>query len=121
MGFGGQGGHEGAFYRIEFLGVLGMKSGEKPQNRRKASLGEKIGKAFSLPMEVVGALPLLELKGDCQLRVENHRGILAYDPREIHIAGGKVSYRVTGEGLELKTMSRGELVILGQIKAVETE
>lgn len=90
------------------------------RQRRRQSAGEWLSKRLDLPPDVLGGLPLAELKGDCQLRVENHRGILAYDPEEIHI-GGKVILRVRGEGLELKAMRRGELLITGKIFSVEPE
>lgn len=88
---------------------------------RKRRWSEKLAQALALPVDVVAAAPLVELKGDLQLRVENHRGILAYDPKEIHIGGGRLTIRVRGEGMELKTMRRGELLIEGQILAVELE
>ena len=90
-------------------------------------MGEKEGlllrasKLFDLPADAVAGLPLIELIGDKQLRVENHRGILAYDPREIHIGGGKVAIRVKGLDMELKVMNAGELLITGQIFGVELE
>ena len=90
-------------------------------------MGEKEGllarasRMFDLPADAVAGLPLIELVGDKQLRVENHRGILAYDPREIHIGGGKVAIRVKGLELELKVMNAGELLITGQIFSVSLE
>ena len=86
---------------------------------RRPGAAERVAQALSLPADAVAGLPLLELTGDRQLRVERHRGILAYDPREIHIGGGKVTIRVRGVGMELKVMNRQELLITGQIFAVE--
>ena len=86
---------------------------------RRRGAAEKMAQIFSLPADAVAGVPRLELTGDRQLRVECHRGILAYDPREIHIGGGKVTIRVRGVGLELKVMNRLELLITGQIFAVE--
>lgn len=88
---------------------------------RRRSAAEKVAQAFSLPADAVAGLPLIQLTGDHQLRVERHRGILAYDPQEVHIGGGRVTIRVKGLELELKTMNRGELLIEGQIFSVELE
>lgn len=93
--------------------------GEGKVRRRGAA--EKVAQVFSLPADAVVGLPLLVLTGDKELRVECHRGILAYDPQEIHIGGGKVTIRVRGLGMELKVMNRSELLITGQIFAVELE
>lgn len=88
---------------------------------RRRSAAEKVAQVFSLPADAVAGLPLIELVGDHQLRVERHRGILAYDPNEIHIGGGRLTIRVRGLNLELKTMNRGELLIEGQVFSVELE
>ncbi len=88
---------------------------------RRRSAAEAVAQVFSLPADAVAGLPLVELVGDRQLRVERHRGILAYDPREIHIGGGRVGIRVRGLDLELKVMNRTELLITGQIFGLELE
>lgn len=86
--------------------------------RRRGFL-EKTAQLLDLPGDAVAGLPLVELVGDGRLRVENHRGILAYDPREVHIGGGRMAIRVRGLDLELKVMNREELLITGQIFSVE--
>ncbi len=91
---------------------------EKPRRR---TLREKAADLLELPVDVAAGLPLAELRGDRQLRVENHRGILSYSPKEIHIGGGKVTLRVWGEGMELKVMNNEELLICGYIRGVEIE
>lgn len=88
---------------------------------RRRGFAEKLAQVFDLPADAVAGMPLVELCGDKQLRVENHRGILAYDPREIHIGGGKIAIRVKGLDLELKVMNAGELLITGQIFSVSLE
>ena len=55
---------------------------------RKSGLLERTAEVFDLPADAVAGLPRLELVGDKELRVENHKGILAYGPEEIHISGG---------------------------------
>lgn len=88
---------------------------------RRRSAAERVAQMFSLPADVVAGMPLIELVGDHRLRVERHRGILAYDPREIHIGGGRLTIRVKGLDMELKVMNRGELLIEGQVLSVELE
>ncbi len=91
------------------------------QKPRRRTLREKAAQLFSLPADAVAGVPLVELRGDGQLRVENHRGILAYGPTEIHIAGGKLAVRVRGSGLELRVMNAQELLITGRVTSVELE
>ena len=82
---------------------------------RRESLLEKTAEAFDLPGDVVAGLPRVELLGDRQLRMENHRGILAYGEEEIHVSGGKLIVKVRGRGLALRAMNASELLITGEI------
>ena len=86
---------------------------------RRESLLEKTAEVFDLPGDVVAGLPRVGLLGDHQLRMENHRGILAYGSEEIHISGGKLIVKVRGTGLELKAMNARELLITGTIFSVD--
>lgn len=85
---------------------------------RKANILERAVQALDLPADISG-LPRIELVGDRELRVEYHKGILAYGPEEIHISGGKLIIRVLGSNLELRGMNGTELCITGTIRAVE--
>ena len=83
------------------------------------SVGKKTAEVFDLPGDVVAGLPRVELLGDRQLRMENHRGILAYGSDEIHISGGKLIVKVRGTNLELRAMNAVELLITGDITGVD--
>jgi sporulation protein YqfC len=87
--------------------------------KRRQGLLEKTVRVFDLPVDALAGLPRLELVGDGELRMENHRGILSYGTDEIHISGGAFGVRVSGEELELRTMNSLELLITGRIRAVE--
>lgn len=85
---------------------------------RRESVLEKTVQMLDLPADLAG-LPRIELLGDRELRVENHKGILAYRKEEIHISGGKLVIRVLGSDLELRGMSTSELLITGWVHSVE--
>lgn len=89
------------------------------KNQRKESLLEKTAQTFDLPADVVAGMPRIELTGDRELRMENHKGILSYGKEEIHISGGKLIVRITGTELELRAMNASELLITGRIAAIE--
>ena len=86
---------------------------------RRESLLERASQALDIPADAVAGLPRLELLGDRELRMEYHRGILAYGTEEIHISGGKLVVRVRGAGLELRSMNPTELLITGRIASLE--
>ena len=84
---------------------------------RREGLLERTAQFFDLPADVVAGVPRLELVGTGELRMERHKGILAYGDREIHISGG--AYVVKVEGLELRAMTGMELLITGRIAGIE--
>ena len=87
-------------------------------------MGEKEGlllrasRLFDLPADGIAGVPRLELVGDGELRVENHKGILAYGREEIHISGGVYLIKIAGQGLELRAMTGIELLITGKISQI---
>ena len=86
---------------------------------RKESLLERASQALELPGDALGGMPRIELLGDRELRMEAHKGILAYGGEEIHISGGKLILKVRGRNLELKSMNASELLITGDILGVD--
>ena len=88
---------------------------------KREGLLEKTAEVFDLPGDLVAGLPRVELVGNRELRMENHRGILAYGTEEIHISGGKLILKIRGEDLELRSMNAGELLITGLIRGVDVE
>ena len=86
--------------------------------RKREGLLERTAQLFDLPADVVAGLPRLELVGTGELRMERHKGILAYGDREIHISGGAYVVKVAGEQLELRAMTGMELLITGQINEI---
>lgn len=86
---------------------------------RRSGLLEKTAEALDLPADALAGLPRLELVGDKELRMENHKGILAYGSEEIHISGGKLIVKVRGAGLTLRAMNASELLITGEIAGVD--
>ena len=86
---------------------------------RRSGLLEKAADALDLPADALAGLPRLELVGDKELRMENHRGILAYGSEEIHISGGKLIVKVRGKNLELRAMNAGHLLITGTIRGLD--
>lgn len=86
---------------------------------KKESLLEKTAEVFDLPGDLVAGMPRVEITGNRELRMENHKGILAYGSEEIHVSGGKLILKVRGVNLELRSMNAGELLITGTILGVD--
>ena len=85
---------------------------------RRLGLLERTADLLDLPADVIAGLPRLELVGDRELRMENHKGILAYGSEEIHVSGGIFVVKISGQGLELRAMTGIELLITGKIDQI---
>ena len=89
------------------------------RREKKERLLERTAEVFDLPGDLVAGLLRVEITGSHEVRMENHKGILAYGGEEIRISGGKLEITVRGRGLELRAMNAGQLFITGTIQGVE--
>ena len=87
--------------------------------RKREGILEKTAEVFDLPGDLVAGLPRVELTGSRELRMENHKGILAYGTDEIHVSGGKLIIKIRGSNLELRAMNASELLITGEIAGID--
>ena len=92
---------------------------ERNRKDRNGGVLDTVAELFDLPADVVAGLPRLELVGDGELRVENHKGILAYGDQEIQVSGGGFLIQIRGSGLELRAMTGLELLITGRIAGIQ--
>jgi sporulation protein YqfC len=84
----------------------------------KDSLGSRLMAAADLPGESFPGVPLIEIAGDKRILIEHHNGVIQYGSENIRL---KVKYGqvcISGELLKLSHMTKGQLVISGQIDSV---
>lgn len=82
---------------------------------------ELLTQRMDLPGESIPGQPLLELFGCSRILIERHSGICQYSTERISV---KVCYgRLTIHGacLEIRHMSRNQLVISGRIHGIEIQ
>lgn len=89
------------------------------RSKREKHILSDTAELFDLPMDLLSGLPHVELMGDRQFYMENHRGILSYSEDEIAVSAEGMIVRVFGERLELVSMSGDALRIRGRICRVE--
>ena len=92
---------------------------EQTSKSKRRGLLDLARDTFDLPGEVLHALPRVTIAGGSRLLVEHHRGLLDYGDTAIVIAGGKVTVRVTGDGLRLHAMTAEAILITGSVFGVE--
>ena len=100
-----------------------METGGMEMSEQKQRLGflARTAQTFDLPADIVAGLPRIELIGNGQLQMENHRGILSYREDEVVVSGGKLLVRIQGSELELQSMSANALLVAGVIRSVKLE
>lgn len=89
------------------------------RNKREKNLFSDTAELFDLPMDLLTGLPHVELMGNRQFYMENHRGILSYSEEEIAVSAEGLIVRIFGKKLELVSMSADALRIRGTIERVE--
>jgi len=85
---------------------------------RKQRLQQQLAGFLELPKDIILDLPKIVLVGNVQVFIENHRGIIEYNPEVIRVntTGGEVE--ITGRELMLRTILPEELVVEGVIVGV---
>ena len=74
---------------------------------------------LDLPGDIQPGVPRMELVGDREFFMTQHRGVLSYTTETVDIGGGDMTVRVIGTDLQLMAMTEGELRLRGRIAAVE--
>lgn len=72
------------------------------------------------PGEILTGVAVVELKGDSEAVVLNHRGVIAYSADEVRIASATGALTLRGAGLTIHRMNRERIVLHGTIRTVET-
>lgn len=73
---------------------------------------------LDLPGETLPGQVLVEIAGENRVLIEQHRGIREYTPERIGVCVRYGMVDICGKGLELRSMSREQLIICGQIDGV---
>jgi sporulation protein YqfC len=91
----------------------------KHDKTKKPTLLERAADLMDLPADTVAGMPRIEIIGCRQFFLSNHKGVMEYEADCIAINGGRVIVRVRGEGMEIKSMSAGDMLIEGTIFGIE--
>ena len=87
--------------------------------RKLAQLGWEAMERLDLPGELAVGIPSMELTGNRQFLMTQHKGVLSYSTEKVEISGGGLLVRLTGQELQLVAMTETELRVGGRIEKVE--
>lgn len=74
---------------------------------------------LDLPGELAAGVAKIELAGNRQFFMSQHKGVLAYSTQAVEISAGAMLVRLSGRELQLQAMTEDELRIGGYIEKVE--
>lgn len=86
---------------------------------RKTAFLRGLSNVFELPKDIVLDLPTINLLGDEELRIENHKGISQLSSDEVVVKTSIAFIKVRGKGLLLSSLKQDGLTITGKIMSVE--
>ena len=89
--------------------------------KMKKDRSSRFANALSLPPETLGEIPLVLLRGESSLSVENHRGIIAYGSDCVRVGLKEGSLSVQGRDLQIFSMTGKRLELRGFIRCIERE
>lgn len=78
-----------------------------------------LSEALELPIDIMMDLPKLTVIGNIEACLLNHKGIIEYTQEVIRINTKTGVFKITGEGLEIKTILSEEIIVTGTIKNIE--
>ena len=78
-------------------------------------------RALDLPPETVGQISQVLISGRYQVTIEGHRGIRRYEPTRIEVRALKGAVCITGQRLQVTSLSSQQAAISGCIDAVFLE
>lgn len=86
---------------------------------RKENWVGRLTEGMDLPGESLPGMTVAELAGDTRVLIEGHGGVTEYCRERVTVKVGYGLLSVTGCGLELRQMSRQQLVICGRIDGIQ--
>ena len=89
--------------------------------RKAWELPFDLAERLELPGELLPGAGRLTLSAGRRAVIEGGRGLLEYGPERVTVSFGREKLRLSGEGLTLRAMRGGELLVTGRIRNVEWE
>lgn len=76
-------------------------------------------KMLDLPADVTMEMPRITMIGQIHMYIENHRGVLLFNDKELRLLLTKGQLLVTGEKLVIRAILTEEVLIEGKVDGVQ--
>lgn len=85
----------------------------------KGNWAQKLTEGMDLTGETLPGMTIAELAGDRRVLIEGHRGVTEYCRERVTVKVGYGWLCISGCGLELRQMSKQQLVVSGRIDGIQ--
>jgi sporulation protein YqfC len=87
-----------------------------PSNNK---LRKKISESLDLPQEVMLDIPNILIKGDNEVFIENHKGIVEYSKDLLRLNSALGIIKIIGDNLQIKEINQENILVIGSINLIE--
>ena len=100
-----------------------MASGRKKKEKERLNLTfrERIADNFEVAKEITLDVVKITLIGSREITVENYIGVIEYTDKIVHLSAKPAPVKISGDFLELKTMTKEILFVSGIIHKISFE
>lgn len=88
---------------------------------RKAGRLRRVAELIDVPPEALLNVTRVEVIGQIQVRVENHRGIVAFRPSQVTVRVPEGRLIIDGQDLVIGWVDQGDILVSGRVNGVRFE
>lgn len=88
------------------------------QKKERKTFREKVADSFEVSKDVILDVPKIELLGNYEAVIENHKGIVEYTPDRIVLEANPRRIRISGRNMEIKSVTQEMLFVAGTIDGI---
>lgn len=82
---------------------------------------ENLASGLDLPRDVVMNIPKISVTGNNEITIENHKGIVLFDEKEVKVNSNVGLISISGEKFEILFLGGSTITISGKFKAIHYE
>jgi sporulation protein YqfC len=83
-------------------------------NKVKENISEKL----ELPRDIVLDLPKITITGDNEIIIENHKGVILFEEKQVKVNSGVGLISISGSNFEILFMGGSTITLSGKFKSM---
>jgi len=90
----------------------------KRRKAKKRNIPKKIAKTLDIPEDILFDVPRIIMTSNSDLRIENYKSILEYEPDKITLMTKDFIIEILGKSLNITIITDDEISIFGTVLAI---